>query len=252
MNAKAIIPAIDIVEGRCVRLSQGRMEEKQVYDADPVEMAEQFAQWGARRLHVVDLDAAFGRGNNRSIIREISEALKKTSCLLEVGGGIRTDNDVRAMLAMGVHRLVLGTVLVQDLFEVQQWIRKFGNVFVASLDDRNGTVQVAGWLKDTDITVDNFLHQIKKLSLRSIAYTNISHEGMMGGVNFEAGNRVAKASHVPVVLSGGVGSESDIDACMTQADDNVCGVIVGKAVYEGSVDLKKMFKQYPSPDSSQW
>ncbi len=249
---KAVIPAIDISYGRCIRLTQGDPQQEQVYDGDPVETAQEFVELGAKRLHIVDLDAAFGKGNNRGIIREICQKLAKSDCVIEVGGGIRAESDVKALLAMGVHRLILGTVLVNDFFGVQKWIHTFGKVFVASIDERDGVVQVAGWLKDSEIDTDNFLHQLEKLDLCSIVYTNIHNDGMLHGADVERGNEIAAKARVPVVLSGGIGSLADIDAIMKNTHENVYGTIVGKAIYEGKVDMKSIFEKYPPRSCMDW
>lgn len=249
---KAIIPAIDISGGHCIRLIQGDPTQQKVYEGDPVKTAQEFVDLGAKRLHIVDLDAAFGKGNNRGIIREICHILAHADCVIEVGGGIRTESDVKTVLAMGAHRLILGTVLVNDFFVVQKWIHTFGKVFVASIDERDGIVQVAGWLKDSEIDIYNFLDQLKKLDLCSIVYTNIQNDGMLHGADLEKGNAIAAKAHVPVIISGGIGSLEDIDVMMKETHENVYGAIVGKALYEGTIDIKSVFKIYPPVSCKGW
>lgn len=248
---KAIIPAIDISNGRCVRLSQGDFSTKKVYEQDPVDLAKQYVEWGARRMHIVDLDAAFRIGNNRAIIGEICKTCNK-NCIVEVGGGIRDKDDVKALLDMGTDRLCVGTVLVRNTFEVMLWTQKYGNVFVGSVDVKDNNVQIAGWRQDGDINIDDFLKQIKKIPLRSIDYTNINVDGMLTGTDVPVALRIANISHVPLILSGGIGTPEDIDEFMKIKHDNIVGIIVGKALYEGLISLQDLFKKYPSPDCSGW
>lgn len=250
-NMKAIIPAIDISGGRCVRLSQGNFDTKKVYSTDPVELAEEYFSIGAKRLHVVDLDAAFKRGNNRSIISEICK-VTPPNCIVEVGGGIREEKDVKALINMGVHRLCLGTILVRDLFEVIHWTKKYGDMFIGSLDIKDGELQVAGWQQEGGINAEAFLEQIKNINLCSIEYTNVTKDGMLSGPDIEYAKTVADKSSAPVVISGGIGSLEDVEKVMNTKYENIVGVILGKSVFEGLVDLAEAFKKFPSPDCSAW
>ena len=248
---KAIIPAIDISEGACVRLSQGDFLTKKIYSHNPVDLAREYISLGARRIHIVDLDAAFKRGNNRALIGDICKECN-SECLIEVGGGIHTIEQAKMLIDMGVDRLCLGTILVQDMLSVLDWVRKLGNVFIASVDALHGEVRIAGWLKESKISTIDFITQLQQVPLRSIEFTNISNDGMLSGTDLESTVQIADVASVPIIVSGGVGNAEDIDKVMHLEQDNVAGVIVGKALYEGLVDLETMFKKYPSPSCVAW
>lgn len=248
---KAIIPAIDISNGRCVRLSQGDFKHKVVYDDHPVTLAKRYVDIGAKRLHVVDLDAAFRRGNNRSVISDICKACQD-DCVVEVGGGIRGEEDVNTLINMGVDRLCLGTILVQGVLEVVDWVNRFGNVFVGSLDLKGKEVQISGWQEEGNVSTDIFINQLQQVTLRSLVYTNVDNDGMLNGPDIEFANNIANRMNCPVILSGGIGKMEDISIVMEKTDDNIVGVVVGKAAFEGVVDLKDAFQRYPSPSCTEW
>lgn len=248
---KAIIPAIDISNGRCVRLTQGKFSAKKVYNQDPVELAKQYVAYGAKRIHLVDLDAAFRIGNNRAVISDICVACAK-DCVIEVGGGIRNADDIKFLLDMGVDRLCLGTMLARDVFQIIHWINKFGKVFIGSLDVSDNKVQITGWQEDSEVEFGVFLDQIKEVQLCSIQFTNIIKDGMLAGVDLETATTIAKIAQVPVILSGGLGNLEELDQIMNNSHDNIVGVVVGKAFLEGVINLEEAFKKYPSPDCFQW
>lgn len=248
---KAIIPAIDISQGRCVRLTKGDFSTKKVYNQDPVELAKKYVSWGAKRIHIVDLDAAFGKGNNRALIHEICDACSE-ECIIEVGGGIRNTHDVKTLLAMGVDRLCLGTVLSEQMFDVIHWINKFGNIFVGSIDVKNNQVFISGWQKDNGVQLQDFIQQIKKVTLRSLQYTNINNDGTLNGADIKTAEYISSISHIPVIVSGGISSKEEIQSIMNNKDDNIVGIIVGKAIYENIIDIEEILDMYPSPDCSQW
>jgi len=237
-----IVPAIDLLGGRCVRLNQGDYAQAEAYDLDPVEVARGFVAAGAKRIHLVDLDAArTGAGTNRAVIGAIRKAV---GVMVEVGGGVRTAEDVQALVDQGVDRLVVGTVLVKNPELVGGWVSKFGAKFVAGIDARDGEVKVSGWeegsaLKDVDLAA-----RCRSLGLVSIVYTNIARDGMLGGPDLERTLEVAEASGLPVILSGGIASMADFEAIRRADHPLLAGVITGKALYKNRIDLAEVIRQY--------
>jgi len=237
-----VVPAIDLLGGRCVRLFQGDYDRAETYDLDPVEVARGFVAAGARRLHLVDLDAArSGAAVNRAVIGMIRRAVGVT---VEVGGGIRTEADVQALVDQGVDRLVVGTVLVKDPDRVARWVATFGAKFIAGIDARDGEVKVSGWeegsaLKDVDLA-----SRCRELGLISVIYTNIARDGMLGGPDLERTLSVAEASGLPVILSGGIASWADFEATRRADHPLLAGVITGKALYKNRIDLAKVIAEF--------
>jgi len=234
-----IIPAIDLLGGRCVRLFKGRYDESVTYSNDPVETARAFYHAGARRIHLVDLDAARSDGTNREVIRKIRRAVPS---IIEAGGGIRSEKDVDELLDAGADRLILGTVLVREPECVAGWIKKYGPLFIAGIDALNGLVKVAGWEKSGGVSDLALASRAGALGFISIIYTNIDRDGTLEGPDLERTRLVAEASGLPVIVSGGV---SDIEDCRKAAaltlpqgkGPGITGIITGKAIYEGRIDL---------------
>jgi phosphoribosylformimino-5-aminoimidazole carboxamide ribotide isomerase len=238
-----IIPAIDLLGGRCVRLYKGRYDESVTYNDDPVKTAEAFCEAGARRIHVVDLDAARSDGSNRTVLREIRRAVP---AVIETGGGIRSEKDVEELLEAGADRLILGTVLVRNPDLVEGWIRKYGPRFIAGIDALNGLVKVAGWEKSGGVSDLDLASRAAELGFISIIYTNIDRDGTLEGPDLERTLQVAEASGLPVIVSGGI---SGIGDCQRAArhlrppgSPGITGIITGKAVYEGRIDLAEAVK----------
>lgn len=247
-----IIPAIDLLGGRCVRLFKGRYDESVTYSNDPVETAAAFCEAGARRIHVVDLDAARSDGTNREVIREIRRAVPS---VIEVGGGIRTERDVEELLEAGADRLILGTVLARDPECVEGWIKKYGPLFIAGIDALNGTVKVAGWEKSGGISDLDLASRARESGFISIIYTNIDRDGTLEGPDLERTILVAEVSGLPVIVSGGV---SGIEDCRRAAEvappqgggPGITGIITGKAVYEGRIDLVKAIESVQTEEEN--
>jgi phosphoribosylformimino-5-aminoimidazole carboxamide ribotide isomerase len=238
-----IVPAIDLRSGRCVRLLQGRFDQTSVYDVDPVAQAARYALDGARLLHVVDLDAAEGRGkDNRSVIRAIREAV---GCAIEVGGGIRTEADVHALIDLGIDRLVVGTALARGPDEVARWSARWGRRLVAGIDARDGRAKVAGWTADGGASDVELAAAAARAGLAGIIYTSIARDGTLAGPDVERTNLVARATGLPTILSGGVASAGDVAAVAEAADERVVGVILGKALDEGTVELAALLASWP-------
>lgn len=245
-----IIPAIDLLRGQCVRLNQGDYGEATFYDRDPVAVAREFEQAGARRIHIVDLDAAHGdKTTNRKKIRKIRKAV---NCVIELGGGIRTDDDIEELLDLGIDRLVLGTTFAKKPQIVEGWSAHYGNVFVAGIDARDGLVYVSGWEQKTRIEDTELARQAATVGASSIVYTNIERDGTLAGPDVQRTSLIAETSALPVVLSGGIGSEADVKTVAEQAHGGVRGVIVGKAIYEEAVDLAGLIETYQGGEGADW
>ena len=245
-----VIPAIDILQGECVRLSQGNYDEATVYDRDPVAVARSFAKAGAKRIHLVDLDAAHGDPDrNRRVVRKIRKAVP--GVILELGGGVRREDDIETLLDMGIDRLVLGTTFARRPQMVQGWSAHYGSIFLAGIDARDGKVQVSGWEEATTVAANDLATRAHEYGAAGIIYTSISRDGMMQGPAVEETSEIAEAAKVPVILSGGIRSMEDIHAVQQHASQNVVGVIVGKALYEGNFDLDELFRTYPG-EAGDW
>lgn len=237
-----IVPAIDLLGGRCVRLNQGDYAQAEAYDLDPVEVARGFVAAGARRIHLVDLDAArTGAGINRQVIGAIRKAVGVT---VEVGGGIRTEDDVKALVDQGVDRLVVGTVLVKNPELVAGWVARFGARFVAGIDARDGEVKVSGWKEGSTVRDVDLAARCRSLGLISLVYTNIARDGMLGGPDLERTLLVAEAAGLPVILSGGIASLADFEAIQKADHPLLAGVITGKALYKNRIDLAEVIAKY--------
>ncbi len=245
-----VLPAIDLKAGRCVRLLQGDFSDSTAYSSDPVETARGFEGDGARWVHVVDLDAAEGKGaDNLRVIARIRGAL---SCRLQVGGGVRSAEQARALLSLGVDRLVLGTMVVRSPVEVRRWTELMGRQFAAGIDARDGRVRISGWTEDAALSDTEVAAGLGALGLKWLIYTNISRDGTLSGPDIERTNGAARASGLPTILSGGIGSENDVDEVARKKESTVLGVILGKALYESRLNLGALLKRYPQSSSSGW
>ena len=232
-----LFPAIDIRNGRCVRLTEGKFECETVFAEDPAEMAVRWADAGAEYLHVVDLDGALaGQSSNTEVIKRI---LAKVKMPVQVGGGIRTLANIENMLALGVPRVILGSVAVRDPELVRAACQKFPGQVVVGIDAKNGEVAVEGWGIGGGIGAIELAKKMAAVGVEHIIFTDISRDGMLSGVNVEATAELAKASGVKVIASGGVSSLADIKALQAHEADGIEGCIVGKAIYTGALDLKE-------------
>ena len=234
-----IVPAIDILGGECVRLVRGEYTEATVYEKDPVAMARRLAEAGARRLHIVDLDAAHGDPRtNRKKIRKIRRAVDAT---IQLGGGIRRDEDIEELLDLGIDRLVIGTAFARNPDAVAGWVAHYGEVFLAGIDAFDGQVRIGGWETETTQRDVELAARARAAGVSAIVYTSIERDGTMAGPDIERTNAVAVAGGLPVIPSGGVGSTADLDRVKAEAAPNVVAVIVGKAIYEGAIALDGLF-----------
>jgi phosphoribosylformimino-5-aminoimidazole carboxamide ribotide isomerase len=231
-----ILPAIDLREGRVVRLAEGDYDRQTTYGEDPAAVAGQFVACGARRVHMVDLDAArSGRSMNLPSVRAVAEAV---DVKIELGGGARDDDSLRAMFAAGADRVVVGSAALGDWpwFERTAHAEEFRNRLVLGLDARKGLLAVRGWTEQTDLDAEQIARNVAGWPLAGIVYTDIARDGMLTGVNVEATERIVRATDVPVIASGGVGSIEDVRLCR---EAGCAGVIIGRAWYEGRIDLRE-------------
>jgi phosphoribosylformimino-5-aminoimidazole carboxamide ribotide isomerase len=240
-----IIPAIDLLDGSCVRLLKGNYNKSTIYSADPVEMAKILVGSGCERLHIVDLDAARGKGkNNRNIIREIRNSI---DVVIETGGGIRTDSDVEELLNIGIDRLILGTVFVKNPEIAGRWTNKYGNNFIAGIDSLDGEVKISGWEEGSTIKDTDLARKAAANGIISIIYTNIDKDGTLEGPDVENSVRIADVSKLPIIISGGMSSNNDFKIISDLNHPGLVGVITGKAVYENKIDLQKAVTEYQKP-----
>lgn len=234
-----IIPAIDLKDGRCVRLQQGRMESATVFSDDPVAMAKHWVDQGARRLHLVDLNGAIaGRPKNEKVIRGVVTSIGE-QCQIQVGGGIRDLDTIESYLDAGVTYVVIGTAAVKNPGFLSDACYAFPGHIIVGLDARDGKVAVEGWSKLTGHDVVDLAKKFEDHGIEALIYTDIGRDGMMGGVNMEATLKLAQAIKTPIIASGGLNSLDDVVAiCHTLVPEGIVGTIAGRALYEGKFALK--------------
>lgn len=233
-----IYPAVDIKDGKCVRLRQGRYSDMTVFGDDPLEMALRWQRAGAHFLHVVDLDGARGQGkNNRELIGRIIRTL---DIPVQTGGGIRTMEDIDEVLSLGAARVILGTAAVSEPGLVGQAVSRYGSRIAVGIDAKNGMVAIEGWEKTSPYTAVEFARHMEKLGVETIIYTDVAKDGMLTGPNFEAMNEMQRAVSMAVIASGGI---SCMDDLIRLKQIGVAGAIVGKAIYTGAIDLQEALKQ---------
>ncbi len=231
-----LIPAIDLKDGRCVRLRQGRMEEETVFSDDPLAMAGRWVKAGARRLHIVDLNGAFaGEPRNARVIHEIAEAYP--SIPIQVGGGIRDADTIQTYLDAGVQYVIIGTKAVTTPHFVSDVCIEFPRHVIVGLDARDGKVAVDGWSKLSNHDAIDLAQHFEEDGVEAIVYTDISRDGMMSGVNMEATVDLAESINIPVVAAGGITNIRDLHRLCEVADSGIIGAITGRAIYEGTLDF---------------
>ena len=232
-----IFPAIDIRGGKCVRLLKGDFAQETVFSDDPAAMARKWQQQGAQFLHLVDLDGALaGKSQNLATVRAI---LAVVTIPVELGGGIRTMANIDEVLALGVRRVILGSVAVHNPDLVKAACAKYGNRVVVGIDAKDGIVAVDGWGVSGNVQVGSLAKAMAEAGVRTIIYTDIARDGTLEGVNVEATARLARESGIRIVASGGVKSVEDIRALKPYEKDGIEGVIVGKSIYMGTLDLQE-------------
>ncbi len=244
-----LIPAIDLKDGKCVRLRQGRMEDNTVFSDDPVAIAGKWVEAGAKRIHLVDLDGAFaGKPKNAGIINEIAETYPDVP--VQIGGGIRDEETIQGYLNAGVQYVIIGTKAVSEPHFVSDIAVEFPSHIIIGLDAKDGKVAIDGWSKLSNHDVIDMAQQFEEDGVEAIIYTDISRDGMMSGVNIDATAKLAASIHIPVIASGGITNMDDIRALGGIVEEGVIGAITGRAIYEGTLDfaaaakLAEQFKAY--------
>jgi phosphoribosylformimino-5-aminoimidazole carboxamide ribotide isomerase len=234
-----IIPAIDLKDGRCVRLKQGDMSTATVFSDDPVAMAKHWAAQGAKRLHIVDLNGAIaGRPKNEKVIRDVIAAVGE-KVAIQLGGGIRDLDAIESYIDAGVTYVVVGTAAVKNPGFLSDACYAFPGHVIAGLDAKDGKVAVEGWSKMTGHDVVDLAKKFEEYGVEAIIYTDIGRDGMMTGINIEATLKLAQALKTPIIASGGLNSVKDVETiCATLVPEGIIGAIAGRALYEGKLDLK--------------
>lgn len=233
-----IYPAIDIKDGKCVRLTQGDFNQVKVYDQDPVEVARKWQSAGATHLHVVDLDGALkGTSINNNVIQKI---VKEVNMKVQVGGGLRTLEDIKAKLALGVDRVIIGTAAIKNPELVKEAVELFGDQIVVGIDAKDGMVAVEGWGEVSTVSAIELAQKMKSLGVKDIVLTDIAKDGMLMGPNFELMQKMMEATNLRVVASGGIHNLDDI---LQLKEMGLYATIIGKALYENNVDLKEVMER---------
>ncbi|MBN8532232.1 MAG: 1-(5-phosphoribosyl)-5-[(5-phosphoribosylamino)methylideneamino]imidazole-4-carboxamide isomerase [Alphaproteobacteria bacterium] len=235
-----LYPAIDLKDGQCVRLLRGAMDQATVFSTSPADQAKRFAEAGAIWLHLVDLNGAFtGKPVNAEAVREIRASV---SLPVQLGGGIRDLATIEMWLSEGITRVILGTVAVKNPALVHEACRKFPGRIVVGIDARKGKVAVEGWAETSELTAVDLARQFEDAGAAALVYTDIDRDGVMEGVNVVETAELAKSVTIPVIASGGVASVNDLE--MLYAERRISGVIIGRALYEGAVDLKEAINRF--------
>ena len=232
-----IIPAIDLLNGKCVRLNQGNYNEVTKFNSDPIKQAQEWERKGAKRLHLVDLDGAkTGEPINDLIIKEIKKSI---SIPIQLGGGIRKVDRAKELLDAGIERIILGTIAIEKPELVKLLSQEYPKRIAVGIDAKEGKVATRGWLKESKISSLELAKQLNDLELAAIISTDISTDGTLKGPNIHALREIAEISINPVIASGGIGSISDLIALAPLKNKGIEAIIVGRALYDGSIDLKE-------------
>jgi len=242
-----LIPAIDIKDGKCVRLRQGDMEDTTIFDDDPVNAARRWVGAGAERLHIVDLDGAVaGEPVNADLVHRIAEEFPELP--IQLGGGIRDEDTVEAYLNAGVQYVILGTKAVNEPHFVSDLCVEFPRHIIVGLDAKDGKIAVDGWSKLSKHDLIDLAKQFENDGVEAILYTDIARDGMLTGVNIEATRELAESVRIPVIAAGGLTSLDDVKAVCEIADSGIIGVVTGRAIYEGTLDFARgleLVRKYP-------
>jgi len=233
-----IYPAIDLQDGKCVRLTKGNFDEKTIYSRSPLEQAKVFQEIGFKYLHIVDLDRTIS--NDKSNLETIKNIIDNTTLNIQVGGGLRTEDTIEEVIDLGIDNAVLGTAAVNNPDLLITMSQKYKNKISVGLDVREKMIALQGWKDQTQISCFDFLNTIKNLPLRSIIFTDINKDGMKQGINIDDTLKMAESSKISVIASGGVSNIEDIK--MIKSKNKIGGVIVGKAIYDGLINLNDLVK----------
>jgi len=227
-----IFPAIDILDGNCVRLIQGDYNQESIYGDSPVAMAQKWEQLGAQYIHIVDLNGAkSGESINKDIIHDIAQTVNVP---VQVGGGIRTLETIKGYVDSGVSRVIIGTAAITDKEFLREAVKTYGDKVAVSVDARNGYVATDGWTDTSDVKATDLLKELEAIGVKTIVYTDIAKDGMLQGPNLEEQRAINEATSIDVIASGGVTTKEDVDSLR---ELNVYGAIIGKALYDGKLDF---------------
>ena len=235
-----IFPAIDIKGGKCVRLLKGSFDEITKYNKSPLVQAKEFSNLGFNNIHIIDLDGAQKENPiNENLIKEIS---KIKNIKIQVGGGIRSLERIKKLLDFGIDKVILGTAAIESIDFLKTACKKFNNKIALSIDVRDGFIALSGWKKQTGILATDFINKINKINIARIIYTDINKDGTKSGSNIKETINFSNLTKIPTVISGGVSSIDEVVAIKKSNPPNIEGVIVGKAIYDGNIDIKKLSK----------
>jgi phosphoribosylformimino-5-aminoimidazole carboxamide ribotide isomerase len=235
-----VIPAVDLKDGRCVRLSQGRMDQESIYSEHPVEMAMYWESKGAERLHVVDLTGAVtGKPFHRTLIKEI---IQSVHIPIEIGGGIRDLPTIEDYLSSGVRWVILGTTAIQNRSLIEEACYRFPERVILGIDAKGGRVAIQGWNEVVSLEATDLIKQFEEIGLSATIFTDIERDGMGTGLNFESTKKLTQSTSIPVIASGGVSRIEDIEHLLELEPVGVMGVIVGRALYTGKVNLEEAIR----------
>ncbi len=236
-----IFPAIDIKDKKCVRLVKGDFDNKTEYEISPIEQAGKYKDHGFKNLHIVDLDGALtGETVNLDVIQEI---VTKFDIKIEIGGGIRNFESIQKYIDTGVEKVILGSVAIKDKLFFKEACEKFSNKIALGLDAKNGYLSVSGWKENSNQLTLDYLKEVNNFGASRLIYTDINRDGMKQSPNFEETSKVADISNCPVIISGGVSSIDDIKKAKELNNNNIEGIIVGKAIYDGDIKLEELVKE---------
>ena len=236
-----IFPAIDIKDKKCVRLIKGDFEKKTEYKTSPLDQAKEYKNKGFKNLHIVDLDGALsGKTINLDVIKDI---VKQSGLTIEIGGGIRTFESIKEYIDIGVEKVILGSAAIKDKNFLKDACDKFKDKIALGLDSKDGNLSVSGWKENLKIQTLDFLKEINAFGVSRIIYTDINRDGMKVSPNFSETIKIAEQSNCPVVVSGGVSSMADIKKAKELKSRNIEGIIVGKAIYDGDINLEELAKE---------
>ena len=236
-----IFPAIDIKDKKCVRLVKGDFDNKTEYEMSPVEQAGKYKDYGFKNLHIVDLDGALtGETVNIDIIQEI---VSKYDLKIEIGGGIRNFESIKKYIESGVEKVILGSAAIKDKNFLKEACEKFSNQIALGLDAKDGYLSISGWKENSNQLALDYLKEVNNYGASRLIYTDINRDGMKQSPNFEETSKVADISNCPVIISGGVSSIDDIKKAKELKNKNIEGIIVGKAIYDGDINLDELVKE---------
>jgi len=233
-----IFPAIDIKDGKCVRLIKGDFNKITSYDNSPIDQAKKYFQNGFNNIHIVDLDGALqGKSVNSDIVKEI---IKNVKLKIQIGGGIRTIDDISAWIKTGADKIVMGTAAVENIDLLKMACNKFKNKIAVALDVKDGFITLSGWKKNTNISATDFIKKIKNLGVSRIIYTDVNKDGTKKGPNLKDTVELSSKANIPLVISGGISSIEDIKKIKLLNNSNIEGVIVGKSIYDGDIKISDL------------